>query len=548
MDVVLSLAFCIVMLGGATMGYLNRKKIDKTRAQAHLNYMGGPSYDIKSPLLRLRLAASSCFFGEPMYYQRDVKDSRPMRQRPVWRLNDVQVSYLREMLNAVDPQEWRGMTPAQLLESAIDAALDENPEATLQEAVRLRQEEHIRTTPQVILVRAAHHPNVRGTGLIRKYAPQIIARADEPAVGLAYQMAHYGKPVPNALKKAWRDALAKYNDYSLAKYRLEGHEIKTVDVVNLVHPKSDSVNKLVRGELKLTEQTWEAIISAKGSTKETWLEALEVMGHMAALRNVRNLLEKGIEPRLFAQKLVDGAAKGKQLPFRYYSAYRAVEKIAPPLVLDALEEALTISLGNLPRFEGRVMSLCDNSGSARGATTSSMGTMQISTIANLSAVLTGMQSDEGFVGVFGDSLETFGVRKRSSIFDQLKEADKLGAGVGGGTENGIWLFWDAAIREKQHWDKVFVYSDMQAGHGGLYGMDSKKYKDFAWNGHYIDVPKLIATYRKQVNPNVLVFLVQVAGYQDTIVPEFYDKTYILGGWGDGLLRFAAEMASLHVTQ
>jgi len=26
------------------------------------------------------------------------------------------------------------------------------------------------------------------------------------------------------------------------------------------------------------------------------------------------------------------------------------------------------------------------------------------------------------------------------------------------------------------------------------------------------------------------------------VPEFYRGTYILGGWGPGLLKFAAEMA------
>jgi hypothetical protein len=43
---------------------------------------------------------------------------------------------------------------------------------------------------------------------------------------------------------------------------------------------------------------------------------------------------------------------------------------------------------------------------------------------------------------------------------------------------------------------------------------------------------------------VKVFLVQIAGYQDTLMPEFYDRTYILGGWGEGLLRFAAEMAAI----
>ena len=35
---------------------------------------------------------------------------------------------------------------------------------------------------------------------------------------------------------------------------------------------------------------------------------------------------------------------------------------------------------------------------------------------------------------------------------------------------------------------------------------------------------------------------QVAGYQDTIMPEFYDKTYILGGWSAGVIKFASRMS------
>ena len=103
-----------------------------------------------------------------------------------------------------------------------------------------------------------------------------------------------------------------------------------------------------------------------------------------------------------------------------------------------------------------------------------------------------------------------------------------------------------AIRKREHWDTVFVFSDMQAGHGGLYGTNANAYKDYRWGGksNYIDVPRLIARYRQKVNPQVNVFLVQVAGYQDTIIPEFYERTYILGGWSDGLLRFAAAMAAL----
>jgi hypothetical protein len=266
---------------------------------------------------------------------------------------------------------------------------------------------------------------------------------------------------------------------------------------------------------------------------------------MALLRNLRNLLQAEVPVARFADELVRGAKGGQQLPFRYYSAYRAVQDKAPAPLLDALEQCLETSLGALPRFEGRVASLCDNSGSAQGTTTSSMGSMQVSTIANLSGILAGRCADEGWLGVFGDRLDMTPVRKKASVFDALKAADRTAKGIGMSTENGIWLFWNNAIQKKEHWDTVFIFSDMQAGHGGLYGTSPGSYKDYQWRGgHNIDVAKLIAAYRARVNPSVDVFLVQVAGYQDTLVPEFYDRTYILGGWGEGLLRFAAAMKSL----
>lgn len=511
--------------------------------KSHLNYMAGTSFDINNPITRLRVAASSCFFGEPKYYERDKAVATPASIKR--KLNDRQLDYLRSTLNAIDPQEWRGMTPTQTMESAIDAALNFDPEATLREAVRLRGEDNMRATPQVIMVRAANHEKVRGTSLIREYGPEIMKRTDDAVTQLAYQMECYGKPIPNSLKKAWSAFLQGKNDYDLAKYRMENREYKLVDLVNLVHAKSDSIAKLMKGELKLDESmTWEALISAKGSSQATWTEAVELMGHMALLRNLRNFVQHGVDPDAYLEKLKSTAKNGKQLPFRYYSAYKSLSG-APARVLDAVEECLKISLDEQPRFKGRVMSLCDNSGSAQGATTSSMGTMQVNQIANLTAVLTAYCADEGHVGVFGDRLETFEVRKTASILDQVKKADSLANGIGQSTENGIWLFFDKAIKEKQHWDHIFVYSDMQAGHGGLYGVNESQYKDYKWDGgRYIDVPKLIAKYRETVNPDVQVYLVQVAGYQDALVPEFYKRTYILGGWGDGLLKFAHAMSQL----
>ena len=158
-------------------------------------------------------------------------------------------------------------------------------------------------------------------------------------------------------------------------------------------------------------------------------------------------------------------------------------------------------------------------------------------------MLTAKRAEDGYVGVFGDELKVFPVGKTSSVFDDLKKVNRAGDHIGHDTEHGVWLFWDKAIREKEHWDHVFVYSDMQAGHGGLYGTGG--YDQYRWkNGRHIDVAKLVAEYRKKVNPNVQVYLVQVAGYQDTLIPEVYPRTHILGGWGDGILRYAARMAAM----
>lgn len=529
-------------------------------AGTHRNFMNGPAFDVTDPIARLRMMAASCFFGEPRYYNVLAGESAIDRaaacvHRQQQNRADPTTSYLAQILGeatvapSADPNYLR-------MEVAIDDALAHDPLATLQLAAELRQVHMIRTTPQVILVRAAHHAKVRGTGLVRQLAPEIIRRADEPATQLAYHLAAYGAnaPVPNALKKAWRDYLTTVPAGTLAKYRLNDHAVKTVDVVNLCRPKStEALSTLVRGTLRLQQNTWESLISAKGNTREAWAEACEKFllrpaGHMALLRNLRNLNTHGLVDKTVTDALVAGAKEGKQLPFRYVSAYRAVQDMKPTnaLLLDGLEAALLAALDAQPKLRGRVMSLSDNSGSAWGQMTSEAGTMEVATIGNLAAVLTGLTADEGHVGVFGDRLRMLALHKRRSVFDQLDAVTALGQDVGQATENGIWLFLEQAIREKQHWDHLFVYSDMQAGHGGLYGPNPQAYANYQWpaSRRHIDVPKLIQTYRAQVNPKVMVYLVQTAGYSDTLMPEAHGRTFILGGWGPGLLRYAQTMADL----
>lgn len=534
------------------MSRINSKKMSaekKARENSHMNFMGGTSFDINDPFLRLRIVAASSFFGEPKYYSEqcaDFKKSKTFVNKSS-RLTKSMFEHLREELGEVSPYEWRSLSPKDIMEKCIDECLEKDPRRTLELAVILRNEDFVRTTPQVILVRAASHKNVKGTSLIREFAPLICKRGDEPANGLAYFFSEYGRgKLPNSLKRAWKAILEKFDDYVISKYRLDNNTVKTVDVCSLVHASSKAINKLFEGKQKQTK-TWNAIISnGDNSTEEkkekNWTKAVENMPHMALLRNLRNLAQNNVDIDLYSKKLIGGVASGKQLPFRYLSAYNSLKGFSKHQ--DLVEECLEKSIDNVPRFSGRTICLSDNSGSAHGAMTSEYGTMSVAEIGNLMSVITAKASDDGYVGIFGDRLDIIPIRKRSSVFDDVEKCQKSGEKIGGATENGIWLFFDKAIKEKQHWDNIFIYSDMQAGHGGLYGSNARNYKKYTINGHYIDVAMLIKEYRKQVNPNVMVYLVQTAGYQDALVPEFYDKTFIIGGWSTGILGFAKQMENI----
>ena len=292
------------------------------------------------------------------------------------------------------------------------------------------------------------------------------------------------------------------------------------------------------GSIKVedSEQTWETLKSAG----KTWREINDTINipHMALLRNLRGIFDEiqDVEyAKTIVAKLKAGVAKGMQFPFRYWSAYNAIKKSSAnhqQILLDALEECIDLAVSNMPKLSGKVMSLCDNSGSAQGSFNSEYGTVNIATIANLSALITARQSDEGFVGVFGDRLDVREPSKRNGILSLLQDSNRIGSTIGSGTENGIWLFLKNAIDKKEHWDTIFIYSDMQAGHGGLYGTTPTEYREFGYktNTRHIDVLKLIEKYRREVNAKVNVFSVQVAGYDNNILPENLYRGAILTGW------------------
>ena len=106
--------------------------------------------------------------------------------------------------------------------------------------------------------------------------------------------------------------------------------------------------------------------------------------------------------------------------------------------------------------------------------------------------------------------------------------------VGGATEGGIWEFFRDAIKNKVKYDNIIIYSDQQAGTGGLYGTSEHSYEyskaGFDCNGHMINVYALVREYRKKVNSKVNVMSVQTAGYSNMVLPAMSYRTALCSGW------------------
>lgn len=484
----------------------------KHKNEQIVNFMDGISYKT-NPLLELEMVAASAIFGEKSYYKKDGVENKE--------LNTTTSTFIK----------------------ACDNALSYDFKGVLELAKKLRYEYNMRLNPALIMVRAVMHEgrkafNEENKVFMRACIEEVINIPTD--IWNQFELWMFfnesKNKLPSILKRAWADKLNSTKKYQLAKYKTKA---KIIDLVRICHAHSEDIDELMKSgtiEVIDEESTWEKL----RSEGKSWTEILEgtYIPHMALLKNLRGIASEVSDNTLkqVLELLESGVEKGKQFPFRYWSALNAIKTSYPRvqnegLIEESLNRCLDKAMANFPKLKGKTICLSDNSGSAWGALTTEYGSTKVAEIDNLSSVMTAINSDEGYVGIFGDRLEIEAVNKRDGVLSQLdKIQSKHSHGIGGSTENGIWLFLDEAIKKKIHWDNIFIYSDMQAGHGGLYGLNSRDYSEYTINGHYIDVLKLVQEYRRKVNPKVNVFSVQTAGYDNSVLPENEYRTSILTGW------------------
>lgn len=370
----------------------------------------------------------------------------------------------------------------------------------------------------------------------------IIVRPDDITEIMACYLQMYGKPFPNALKKEIAVQMQKFDEYSLAKYNSRHMSMKLRDVLRITHPvpKDKEIEVIFRKVLDdtlVTPYTWETELSEKGNSKEVWDELISSgkVGYMALLRNLRNIIKSGadIKPVLDVISDEKRVKKSRQLPFRFYSAYRMLEKenLITPEIHQALEKALTCSIQNQEIIPGRTLIAVDVSSSMRCITVSSKSTITCSDIAALLGAMASRICEDATVCYFdcegiwsGLPSETGYIIKHYGKYDSILEICRNSSFKGGGTQMELPMLY-ALKKDKtaniHAFDRVIYFSDNMCNHSA--------------GGLMQTVQGRIDKYRERFNPRFWVHGVDMQGYGSQ---QFCGKRFnLITGWSEKVLDF-----------
>jgi hypothetical protein len=358
----------------------------------------------------------------------------------------------------------------------------------------------------------------------KSFYEQIVYRPDDMTEIMAYYFNTQKLKLPNAMKKGFAAAFDKFDGYQLAKYRNANKDLKLVDVVNLIHPKPTDRNRealtlLVKNELRSVD-TWESKLTKAGQNaeneleKETlkadaWTELIETrkIGYFALLRNLRNIMElvsdvvldKALE-LLMTEKLIRNSLV---LPFRFTTAYTEIKQIngkAARKVMAALDQAVDISLKNVPRFEGDTLVVLDVSGSMTG---------RPAEIGSLFAAILAKSNNADFM-TFSDNAQYRQLNIRNST---LSIANDLNFAAGGTNFHAIFQTIN------QRYDRIIILSDMQG-----------------WIGGYSPKASFDA-YKAKYKANPFIYSFDLQGYGSLQFPE--NKIFALAGFSDKIFDLMA---------
>lgn len=230
-------------------------------------------------------------------------------------------------------------------------------------AQKARTDFKLRHVPLAIMRELARNGKLQANDL-----NAVIQRPDEMGEFLSLYWKDGKTPISNQVKKGLASALTKFNEYQLAKFDKNSAAVSVRDVLFLTHAKpvndaqAELFKRIANKQLE-TPDTWETELSAGADKRETFTRLMneKKLGALAFLRNLRNMVQSGVEDLLIRSY---GASVNvdKVLPFRFIAAARIV-----PQFEDMLEQMMFKALEKHEKLPGKTVLVIDVSGSMFGA-------------------------------------------------------------------------------------------------------------------------------------------------------------------------------------
>jgi 60 kDa SS-A/Ro ribonucleoprotein len=443
--------------------------------------------------------------------------------------------------------------------------------------VYTRTKGNLRSVSHLVAVLLAEAPDAKGNSWLRKSFYKTVVRPDDMTeITALWNTRNAGKMLPNSLRRAFKDSLeSKFDAYQLKKYEGLSNSVKLRDVVKMARPKPFSVNiskeaakemykagytlyvgdntfskdalgakwgevkasikgdiyhkdifkQVIEGNLPKIEtaQTVNAGTKAGEDRSAKYVEMLrnKKLGYMAALKNMKTILEGGITDEdlaLWTSYISNAKAieNSKILPNRFVDAWDAVKTISldrfkVKAVKKALETAFTHSARNTNLVEGdeKIALMLDDSYSMQGKPFNTGRAL-------MGAMLAGLEADKTLGYLWSDRAQL--VDTDVSGFNFIEKTECRG----GGTNIGAAL--EALIANRTVVDKVVIFTDMQC-----YGWS--RYSNLGST-----VVKYIKEYKK-INKNVKVLFWNLEGYNGTSPYNTHQNGILeLSGYSDKMLE------------
>lgn len=266
------------------------------------------------------------------------------------------------------------------------------------------------------------------------------------------QAASRKTPLSAQVKKGLAKAFTKFNEYQFAKYDRDG-EIKLRDVLFLVHAKPENASRAelfqrIASRTLTVPNTWEVRLSSGENKKDVFEDLIRTneLGGLALLRNLRNMKEAGVTPRLIRSAIVSMNTT-RILPFRFVAAARFAPEFEPEL-----EQAMLQSIAAQDKFPGHTVVLVDHSGSMNHKLSEKSDMSRFDAATGVAMVLR-ERTESASIYSFENSVAAVPARRGFALRDAIKDAQRWG-----GTALGTAVNY---VNAREDYDRLVIVTDEQ---------------------------------------------------------------------------------------